>query len=150
MLSTNFRSCLVLTSGQKPKKMVRAVFEKKYQSIWFWANLETFSRISPYQEFFSKNWLCHFSTFMQKIRKILWTVSEKTAVPTNQPINQPTNQPTKQPTNQPTNQPNNQPTNQPIITKNTDLVGPCQFKILLNNFFIHLVSFSFLLLLTFL
>ena len=91
MLSTNFRSCLVLTSGQKPKKMVRAVFEKKYQSIWFWANLETFSRISPYQEFFSKNWLCHFSTFMQKIRKILWTVSEKTAVPTNQPTNQPTN-----------------------------------------------------------
>ena len=85
--------------------MVRAVFEKKYQSIWFWANLETFSRISPYQEFFSKNWLCHFSTFMQKIRKILWTVSEKTAVPTNQPTNQATNQPTNQPINQPTNQP---------------------------------------------
>ena len=33
---------------------------------------------------------------MQNIRKILWAVSEKTALQTNQPINQPTNQPTKQ------------------------------------------------------
>ena len=37
---------------------------------------------------------------MQKIRKILWAVSEKSALPTNQP------------------------TNQPIITNNTDLIGP--------------------------
>ena len=37
---------------------------------------------------------------MQKIRKILTTVSEKTALPTNQP------------------------NNQPIITNNTDLIGP--------------------------
>ena len=45
---------------------------------------------------------------MQKIRKILRAVSEKTALPTYQPTNQPTN---------------NQ-TNQPIITNNTDLIGP--------------------------
>ena len=37
---------------------------------------------------------------MQKIRKILRAISEKTALPTNQPTNQPT---TNQPTNQPTN-----------------------------------------------
>ena len=37
---------------------------------------------------------------MQKIRKILWAVSEKSALPTNQP------------------------TNQPIITNNTDFIGP--------------------------
>ena len=30
---------------------------------------------------------------MQKIRKILWAVSEKTALPTKQPSNQATNQP---------------------------------------------------------
>ena len=41
---------------------------------------------------------------MQKIRKILKTVSDKTALPINQP--------------------SNQPTNQPIITNNTDLIGP--------------------------
>ena len=27
-------------------------FWEKYQSVWFWANLETFSRISQNQEFF--------------------------------------------------------------------------------------------------
>ena len=37
---------------------------------------------------------------MQKIRKILWAVSEKSALPTNQP------------------------TNQPIITNNTDFIWP--------------------------
>ena len=41
---------------------------------------------------------------MQKIRKILRTVSEKSALPTNQPTNQ--------------------STNQPIITNNTDLIAP--------------------------
>ena len=35
---------------------------------------------------------------MQKIRKIVGAVSEKTALPTNQPTNRPTNQPTNQPT----------------------------------------------------
>ena len=41
---------------------------------------------------------------MQKIRKILRAISEKTALPTNQPTNQ--------------------PTTQPIITNNNDLIGP--------------------------
>ena len=41
---------------------------------------------------------------MQKIRKIVWAVSEKAALPTNQPTNQ--------------------LTNQLIITNNTDLIGP--------------------------
>ena len=36
---------------------------------------------------------------MQKTRKILRAISEKTVLPTYQPTNQPTNQPTKQPTN---------------------------------------------------
>ena len=44
---------------------------------------------------------------MQKIRKSLRAVSEKTALPNNQ-----------------TNQPTYQPNNQPIITNNTDLIGP--------------------------
>ena len=56
---STWRSYLVPTSGQKPKKS----FET-YQSVWFWANLETFSRISPNQEFSSKIRLCHFSTFI--------------------------------------------------------------------------------------
>ena len=59
----------------------------------------------PNQELFSKIRLCHFYTFkspnfMQKTRKILRDVSEKTALPTKQP------------------------TNQPIITNNNDLIGP--------------------------
>ena len=41
---------------------------------------------------------------MQKIRKIVRAVSEKTALPTNQPTNQ--------------------PTIQPVITNNTDLIRP--------------------------
>ena len=62
----------------KTKKIVATVFEKNI-SVWFWAILETFSRISPNQEFFSKLRFCHFSTFIVP-------VSEKTALPTNQPI----------------------------------------------------------------
>ena len=37
----------------------------KIEGFWeFWANLETFLRISPNQEFFSKIQLCHFSIFI--------------------------------------------------------------------------------------
>ena len=36
---------------------------------------------------------------MQKLRKILWAVSDKTVLPTNQPINQPANQSTNQQAN---------------------------------------------------
>ena len=60
---SNWRSYLVLTSGQKPKKSLDRFWEK-YQSVWFWANLETLSRISPIQEFFSKIRLCGISTFI--------------------------------------------------------------------------------------
>ena len=91
---SNWRSYLVLTSGQKPKKIVRAVFEKNI-SVWFWANLEIFSRISPNQEFFSKIRLCDFSTFI--VPNLHTTKSEKPSDPflrklrcqlTNQPTNQ--------------------------------------------------------------
>ena len=61
---SNWRSYTVLTSGPKTKKIVRAVFWEKCQSVWFWANFETFLRVSLNQEFFSKIRLCHFSTFM--------------------------------------------------------------------------------------
>ena len=92
IFSTNFRP--------KTKTVVRAVFEKNI-SVWFWANLEAFSRISPDQDFFSKMWLCHFSAFIvpwlhAKNQK---TVSEKKLFPL----------------------PTSQPTNQPIITNSTDL-----------------------------
>ena len=109
---SNWRSYLVLTSGQKPKKIVRADFDKNI-SVWFWANFETFSRISLNQEFFSKICLCDFSTFTvptssKKSEKSLESFLRKLRYqPTNQPTNQKTNQPTKQPTNQTTNQPTN-------------------------------------------
>ena len=52
---TNFRP--------KTKKVVRAVSEKTFK-VWFWANLEKFSWISPNQDFFWKIRLCYFSTFI--------------------------------------------------------------------------------------
>ena len=45
IFSTTFRP--------KTKKIVRAVLEKN-ESVWFWANLESFLPKSPNQEFFSK------------------------------------------------------------------------------------------------
>ena len=39
---------IIFSTNLRPKT-------QKYQSVWFWANLETFSRISPNQEFFFKN-----------------------------------------------------------------------------------------------
>ena len=89
---SNWRSYVVLTSGQKPKKIVRAVFEKNI-SVWFWANLETFSRISPNQEFFSKIRLSLFYlysplTSCKKSEKSLEPFLRKLRY---QPTNQPTN-----------------------------------------------------------
>ena len=95
----HFSTFIVPNFMQKIRKILRAVSEKtalptnqptKYQSIWFWANLETLSRISPNQEFFQKynsvTFLPLYSpNLMQKIRKILRAVSEKTVLPTNQP-----------------------------------------------------------------
>ena len=82
IFSTNFRP--------KTRKIIRAVFEKNI-SVWFWANLENFSRISPNQKFFKKPDLLLFYLYSllsscKKIRKILRVVSEKTVLPTNQPL----------------------------------------------------------------
>ena len=88
----NSRSYLVLTSGQKSKKWSEP-FLRKYQSFWFWTNLETFSRISPNQEFFFKNpflWLFYFYsrlTSCQKSKKSLDPFLSKLPY---QPTNQPT------------------------------------------------------------
>ena len=60
--NSNWRSYLVLNSDQKPKKSLEPFFEKNIR-VWFWANFETFSRISPNKIFFSKIRLCHFFTF---------------------------------------------------------------------------------------
>ena len=86
---SNWRSYLVLTLGKKTKTN-----KEKYQSAWFWANLETFSRISPNQELFSKIRLLHFSTFTvltscKKSEKSLGPLLRKLCY---QPSNQPTNQ----------------------------------------------------------
>ena len=48
---STWRSYLVLTSGQKLKKSLKP-FLRKYQSVWFWENLDSFSRISLNQDFF--------------------------------------------------------------------------------------------------
>ena len=76
IFSTNFRP--------KTKKIVR-LFWEKYRSVWFWANLETFSRISPncvtnqpsnyYQQHrFCRTWL----TPVQKmIRNKLWIIKSR-------------------------------------------------------------------------
>ena len=94
---------------QKIRKILRAVSEKTVlptnqpttdESAWFWANLETFLRISPNQEFFSKIQLCHFSTFIvpqlkAKNQKNLYSHFWENCI-----------------------------INQAIITNNTDLIGP--------------------------
>ena len=47
IFSTNFRP--------KTKKNRYSRFWENYQSAWFWANLKTFSQISPNQDFFKKS-----------------------------------------------------------------------------------------------
>ena len=63
-------------------------FWKKYQNVWFWANLETFLQISLNQEFFSKIQLCHFSNSpLTSCKKFLELFLRKLPYqPTNQPI----------------------------------------------------------------
>ena len=99
--NSNWRPYLVLTSGQNPKKIVTAVFEKNI-SLWFWANLDTFSRISPNQDFFKKNrlWLFYLYSPLTSCKK-----SEKSLEPFLRKLRY-------------------KPTNQPIITNNTYLIGP--------------------------
>ena len=90
---SNWRSYLVLTQGQKPKKLLEP-FLRKISKWLFWANMETFSRISPNQEFFFKNpalWLfCPYSplTSCEKSQKSLQPLLRKLRY---QPTNQPTN-----------------------------------------------------------
>ena len=89
---SNWRSYLVLTSGRKPKKSLKPFLRKI--PVCFWANLETFSRISPNQELFSKIRLRHFSTFT-----VLTSckISEKSLGPFLRKLRyQPSNQPTSQ------------------------------------------------------
>ena len=82
---TNFRP--------KTKKIVRAVFEKNIKVSDFGLIWRLFREYLQIKNFFQKSGSVTFlplqsPNFMQKIRKILRAVSEKTALPTNQPTNQ--------------------------------------------------------------
>ena len=93
IFSTNFR--------RKTKKIVTAVFEKNIKVSDFGLIWRPFREYLQIKNFFQKSGSVTFlplqsPNFMQKIRKILTAVSEKTALPTNQPI----------------------------ITNNTDFIGP--------------------------
>ena len=83
--STNFRP--------KTKKIVRAVFEKNIKVSDFGLIWRPFREYLQIKNFFQKSGSGTFlplqsPNFMQIIRNILRTVSEKTALPTNQPTNQ--------------------------------------------------------------
>ena len=46
----SFQLKVIFSTNFKPKtKKIVSCFWEKYQSVWLWANLETFSRISPNQ-----------------------------------------------------------------------------------------------------
>ena len=84
IFSTNFRP--------KTKKIVRAVFEKNIKVSDFGLIWRPFCKYLQIKNFFQKSGSVTFlplqsPNFMQKIRKILRAVSEKTALPTNQPTN---------------------------------------------------------------
>ena len=72
---SNWRSYLVLTSDQKPKKSLE-LFLRKISVSDFGLIWRPFREYLQIKNFFSKIRFCHFSTFivpnfMQKIRKIL-------------------------------------------------------------------------------
>ena len=97
IFNTNFRP--------KTKIIVRAVFEKNIKVSDFGLIWRLFREYLQIKKSFQKSSSVTFLplqslNFMQKIRKILRAVSEKTALLTNHP------------------------TNQPIIINNTDLIGP--------------------------
>ena len=100
----------------KTKKILTAVFWEKYESVWFWANLETFLQISPNQEFFFKSpglWLFYLYSPLTSRKK-----SEKSFELFLRKLRY-------------------QPTNQ-SITNNTDIIGPHWYwsnkiSILVNN-----------------
>ena len=84
IFSTNFRP--------KTKTMVRAVFEKSNKVSDFGLIWKPFREYLRIQNFFQKTGSVtflplQFPNFIQKIRKFLRAVSEKTALPTNQPTN---------------------------------------------------------------
>ena len=91
---SNWRSYLVLTSDQKPKKkIVKAVFEKNIKVPDFGLICRPFREYLQIKNFFQKSDSITFLSlkslnFMQKIRKVLRAISEKTALPTNQLTNQ--------------------------------------------------------------
>ena len=85
IFSTNFRP--------KTKKIVRAVFEKNIKVSDFGLIWRLFREYLQIKNFFQKSGFVTFlplesPKFMQKIRKILKTISEKTVLPTNQPTKQ--------------------------------------------------------------
>ena len=84
IFSTNFRP--------KTKKIVGAVFEKNIKVSDFgliWRPFREYFQINNFFQKFGSVTLLPLQSpnFMQKIRKVLRAVSEKTALPTNQPTN---------------------------------------------------------------
>ena len=84
IFSVNFRP--------KTKKVVSAVFKKNIKVSDFGLIWRPFREYFQIKNFFQKSSSVTFlplqsPNFMQKIRKILRAVSEKTALPTNQPTN---------------------------------------------------------------
>ena len=61
---SNSRSYLVLTSGHKPKKIFKAVFEKNIKVSDFGLIWRPFREYLQIKNFFSKIRLCDFSTFI--------------------------------------------------------------------------------------
>ena len=97
IFSTNF--------SPKTKKIVSAVFDKNIKVSDFGLIWIPFCEYLQIKIFFQTSGSVTFlpsqsPNFVQKIRKILRAISQKTVLPTNQP------------------------TNQPIITYNTNFIGP--------------------------
>ena len=91
IFSTNFRT--------KTRNIFRAVFEKNIKVSDFGLIQRPFREYLQIKNFFQKSGSVTFlplqsPNFMQKIRKILRAISEKTALPTTQTTNKPNNQST--------------------------------------------------------
>ena len=85
IFSTNFRP--------KTKKVIRTIFDKNIKVSDFGLIWRCFREYLRIKNFFQKSGSITFlllesPNFMQKIRKILRAISEKTALPINQPTNQ--------------------------------------------------------------
>ena len=91
----SFKLKVIFSTNVRPKtkKIVRAVFEKNIKVSDFGLIWRPFREYLQIKNFFQKSGSVTFlplqsPNFMQKIRKILRAVSEKTVLPTNQPTNQ--------------------------------------------------------------